>query len=124
VVLPVRTFRMIAIGRIGDIIRNIIKSTGRSEARNRMAKRDPRVDAYIAKSAEFARPILKHLRDLVHQGCPEAEETLKWSMPSFVFKGLLCGMAAFKHPCAHICDSAYSWGGRWWPHWSPSAHER
>jgi uncharacterized protein YdeI (YjbR/CyaY-like superfamily) len=61
-----------------------------------MSKKNPRIDAYIAKSAEFARPILKHLRVLVHQGCPEVEETLKWSMPSFVYKGLLCGMAAFK----------------------------
>jgi len=61
-----------------------------------MSKKDPRVDAYIAKSAEFARPILIHLRALVHRGCPEAQETLKWSMPWFEYKGLLCGMAAFK----------------------------
>ena len=31
---------------------------------------DPRVDDYIAKSAEFARPILKHLRALVHEAVP------------------------------------------------------
>ena len=61
-----------------------------------MSKKDPRVDAYIAKSAEFARPILSHLRSLVHRGCPEVAETLKWSMPWFEYKGLLCGMAAFK----------------------------
>jgi uncharacterized protein YdeI (YjbR/CyaY-like superfamily) len=61
-----------------------------------MGKRDTRVDAYIAKSAGFAQPILNHLRELVHRGCPEVEETLKWSRPSFVHKGLLCGMAAFK----------------------------
>ena len=65
-----------------------------------MGKTDPRIDAYIAKSAGFARPILKHLRQLVHQGCPAVEETLKWSMPAFVYKGLLCGMAAFKEHCA------------------------
>ena len=59
-----------------------------------MAKNDPRIDAYIAKSAEFAQPILKHLRELVHQTCPAVQETLKWSMPSFVHKGLLCMMAA------------------------------
>lgn len=62
-----------------------------------MGKKDPRVEVYIAKSAEFARPILKHLRRLVHQACPNVEETLKWNMPHFVYKGLLCGMAAFKH---------------------------
>jgi uncharacterized protein YdeI (YjbR/CyaY-like superfamily) len=61
-----------------------------------MGKKDPRIDAYIARSAGFAQPILIHLRELVHRGCPEVEETLKWSMPSFVYKGMLCGMAAFK----------------------------
>jgi uncharacterized protein YdeI (YjbR/CyaY-like superfamily) len=61
-----------------------------------MSKKDPRVDAYIENAAEFARPILKHLRALVHQGCPEVEETIKWRMPSFTYKGLLCGLAAFK----------------------------
>ena len=59
--------------------------------------RDPRIDAYIANSAEFARPILTRVRELVHEACPEVEETLKWSMPSFVYAGgILCGMAAFK----------------------------
>jgi uncharacterized protein YdeI (YjbR/CyaY-like superfamily) len=61
-----------------------------------MGKHDPRIDAYIANSPGFAQPILKHLRELVHRGCPQVQETLKWSMPSFVYKGLLCGMAAFK----------------------------
>jgi len=63
----------------------------------KMAARDPRIDAYIAKSAEFARPILSHLREFVHAACPDVEETLKWSMPSFLYAGgILCGMAAFK----------------------------
>jgi uncharacterized protein YdeI (YjbR/CyaY-like superfamily) len=64
-----------------------------------MPKKDPRVDAYIAKAAAFAQPVLRHLRKLVHTGCPEVEETLKWSMPSFTYKGILCGMAAFKEHC-------------------------
>jgi uncharacterized protein YdeI (YjbR/CyaY-like superfamily) len=62
--------------------------------------KDPRIDAYIAKSADFAKPILKHLRKVVHAGCPEVEETLKWSMPHFDYKGVMCGMAAFKEHCA------------------------
>jgi uncharacterized protein YdeI (YjbR/CyaY-like superfamily) len=65
-----------------------------------MATKDPRIDAYIAKSAEFAKPILKHLRKVVHAGCPEVVETLKWSMPHFDHKGVMCGMAAFKEHCA------------------------
>jgi uncharacterized protein YdeI (YjbR/CyaY-like superfamily) len=63
-------------------------------------KRDPRVDAYIAQAAPFAQPLLKHLRQLVRQGCPEAEEALKWSSPFFLYRGkILCFMAAFK---AHL----------------------
>ena len=61
-----------------------------------MAKKDPRVDAYIAAAAPFAKPILRHLRKVVHEGCPEIEETIKWGMPSFVLDGIVCGMAAFK----------------------------
>jgi uncharacterized protein YdeI (YjbR/CyaY-like superfamily) len=65
-----------------------------------MAKRDPRVDAYIANAAEFARPILTHLRDVVHRNCPQVEETLKWRMPTFMHHGMLAGMAAFKQHCS------------------------
>jgi uncharacterized protein YdeI (YjbR/CyaY-like superfamily) len=65
-----------------------------------MGKRDKRVDAYIEKSAEFARPILESIREAVHEGCPEVEETIKWSFPNFDYKGILCGMAAFKQHCA------------------------
>lgn len=61
---------------------------------------DPRVDAYIEKSAEFAKPILSHLRKLIHKACPEVTETLKWSMPGFEYKGFLCNFAAFKQHCA------------------------
>jgi uncharacterized protein YdeI (YjbR/CyaY-like superfamily) len=58
---------------------------------------DPRVDSYIARQGEFARPILEHLRSAVHAACPEAEETMKWSMPHFLYRGrILAGMAAFK----------------------------
>lgn len=61
---------------------------------------DPRVDAYIEKSAAFAKPILNHLRALVHQACPDIQETMKWSFPHFDHKGVVCSMAAFKHHCA------------------------
>jgi uncharacterized protein YdeI (YjbR/CyaY-like superfamily) len=65
-----------------------------------MGTRDARVDNYIAKSAEFARPILTYLRDLVHAACPDVEETMKWSFPHFMYKGMLCSMASFKEHCA------------------------
>ena len=54
-----------------------------------MPKKDPRVDVYIDSSAEFAQPILRHLRDVVHRACPEAEEGMKWSRPHFDYNGIL-----------------------------------
>ena len=58
---------------------------------------DPRVDAYIARQADFARPILEHLRRILHEAGPELEETIKWSMPHFTHEGrLFAGMAAFR----------------------------
>jgi hypothetical protein len=65
-----------------------------------MPTKDKRIDAYIAKSAEFAQPILKHLRETVHEGCPGVVETIKWGMPHFDYKGIMCGMASFKEHCA------------------------
>lgn len=65
-----------------------------------MPTTDPRVDAYIANAQPFARPILERLRALVHETCPEVEETIKWSSPFFLYRGLFCHMAAFRQHCA------------------------
>lgn len=65
-----------------------------------MAKIDPRVDAYIAKKPEFAKPILTHIRKVIHSAVPDVVESIKWGAPAFEHKGLLCIMAAFKEYCA------------------------
>lgn len=72
-----------------------------------MGTKDPRIDAYIAKSADFAKPILTHLRELIHDNCPTVEETMKWSFPHFMYTSaadrksrVLCSMASFKQHCA------------------------
>jgi uncharacterized protein YdeI (YjbR/CyaY-like superfamily) len=65
-----------------------------------MSGKDPRVDAYIKRAAPFARPILKRLRKIVHIGCPDVEETIKWQSPFFAHKGIICFMGAFKEHCA------------------------
>lgn len=65
--------------------------------------RDKRIDAYIAKAADFAKPILKHFREVVHETCPDVEETMKWNSPTFMYNGsMLAGMAAFKEHCRII----------------------
>jgi len=65
------------------------------------ANSNPKVDAYVAKVQPFAQAIMTHLRELVHKGCPEAEETIKWSRPFFEYRGaILCNMSAFKEHCS------------------------
>ena len=65
-----------------------------------MTTTDPRIDAYIERSRDFAKPILRHLREIVHEACPDVTETMKWSFPHFDHKGMMCSMAAFKDHCA------------------------
>ncbi len=65
-----------------------------------MGQKDPRIDQYIADAPPFARPILRHLRKVMHAGCPALVETMKWSRPHFEHRGVLAGMAAFKQHCA------------------------
>jgi uncharacterized protein YdeI (YjbR/CyaY-like superfamily) len=72
-----------------------------------MSKKDPRVDAYITKSAVFAKPILIRIRKLVHAACPDVTETIKWGVPFYEHKGILITTPAFKKHCALIF-----WKGR------------
>ena len=66
-----------------------------------MAKKEKAIDAYIAKSADFAKPIMNHIRELVHKTCPDVEEKMKWSFPHYDYKGeMMCSMAAFKQHMA------------------------
>ena len=62
---------------------------------------NPKVDVYVAKTAPFAQVVLEHLRGLVHKACPEVEETIKWSMPFFEYRGqIIANMAGFKAHCS------------------------
>jgi uncharacterized protein YdeI (YjbR/CyaY-like superfamily) len=64
-----------------------------------MPAKDKRIDVYIKKAPDFAQPVLVHLRNLVHQACPEVSETIKWGMPFFDYKGPMLNFAAFKAHC-------------------------
>lgn len=65
-----------------------------------MANLDSRIDDYISKAADFAKPVLTHLRQIIHTACPDVKETIKWSFPNFEYAGsILCSMAAFKQHC-------------------------
>jgi uncharacterized protein YdeI (YjbR/CyaY-like superfamily) len=64
-----------------------------------MGTKDPRVDAYIAKAPDYAKPILTYLRATVHEVVPDVTEGIKWQNPHFDYKGMFCGMSAFKEYC-------------------------
>ena len=72
-----------------------------------MAEKNPRIDAYIAKSAAFAKPILNRIRKLVHAACPRVEESIKWNAPFYLHQGILLATPAFKQHCSLIF-----WKGR------------
>ena len=55
---------------------------------------DPRVDAYIECAAPFAQPILRQLSDMVHAPCLQVEESIRWSMLSFIYAGTILGQMA------------------------------
>lgn len=62
---------------------------------------DPRVDQYVAKAPEFAKPILRRLRELIHESCPDVSEDIKWSRPAFLHREkILCAIVAFKAHCS------------------------
>jgi uncharacterized protein YdeI (YjbR/CyaY-like superfamily) len=66
-----------------------------------MGNKTKAIDDYILKSADFAKPILIHLRELVHKTCPNVEEKIRWGFPQFDYKNeVMCSMAAFKQHCA------------------------
>ena len=67
-----------------------------------MPNKEARIDAYIAKSADFAKPILNRIRKLVHAACPQVEESIKWNAPFYLHKGILLATPAFKRHCALI----------------------
>lgn len=68
-----------------------------------LPERDSRIDEKIEAAAVFARPILRHLRELVHHAVPDVQEAIKWGMPHFIYRGKnLAGMAAFKSHCAFL----------------------
>src|ERR1051325_10792451 len=73
-----------------------------------MAAKDPRVDAYIARANDFAKPILTRIRAAVHRAHPRVTETIKWGVPAYVDdRGILCMTPAFKRHCAWVF-----WTGR------------
>jgi hypothetical protein len=83
------------------LLRRITNKYHHKKQESIMPTTDPRIDAYIAKSALFAQPVLAHLRAVVHSACPSAQEAVKWSMPFFMYEGkILANMAAFKAHCS------------------------
>ena len=62
-----------------------------------MSNSNLKIDDYINQAKPFAQPVLKHIRELVHEIC---EEKIRWGFPHFDYEGILLSMAAFKTHCA------------------------
>jgi len=66
-----------------------------------MSKFNPQFDEYIEKSADFAKPIMEYLRQIIHETCPEVEEIIKWGNPHFDYKDdMMCILAGYKNHCS------------------------
>jgi uncharacterized protein YdeI (YjbR/CyaY-like superfamily) len=62
---------------------------------------NPQVTAYLADCAEFARPIMNHLRQLLHATCPSVVEQIKWGILHFDYHGdMMCIFAAHAKHCS------------------------
>jgi uncharacterized protein YdhG (YjbR/CyaY superfamily) len=55
------------------------------------------IDEYIAGFPQEVRAILEQIRTTIHQAAPEAKETIKYAIPTFVQNGNLVHFAAFKN---------------------------
>src|SRR3954467_8912067 len=74
-----------------------------------MTQPNNKVDAYIAKSVDFARPILNYLREIILTTCAGVEEDIKWGIPHYSYKGdHLCMMAGFSKHCSFSLYKAES----------------
>jgi uncharacterized protein YdhG (YjbR/CyaY superfamily) len=55
------------------------------------------IDEYIAGFPQDVQDILEEIRTTIRKVAPEAEETIKYRMPTFTLKGNLVHFAAFKN---------------------------
>ncbi|MCA8998663.1 MAG: DUF1801 domain-containing protein [Planctomycetaceae bacterium] len=58
---------------------------------------DSEVDAYIAAFPKNVQRILKKIRGIIQKSAPEAQEAMKYRIPTFVLNGNLVHFAAFEN---------------------------
>ena len=54
------------------------------------------MDEYIASFPDDVQERLKKVRATIHEAAPEAQETIKYGMPTFTLKGNLVSFAGYK----------------------------
>lgn len=55
------------------------------------------IDEYIARCPEDVQAILSKIREIIRKAAPNAEETIKYQIPTFVLNGNLVHFAAFQN---------------------------
>ena len=55
------------------------------------------VDSFISTLPDFSRPMVERMRKAVVAAAPDLDEDLRWGVPTYKGKALVCGLAAFKN---------------------------
>ncbi len=55
------------------------------------------IDIYISTFPDDVQVLLKSIRETVHKAAPDAEETIKYGIPTFVFHGNLVHFGGYKN---------------------------
>ena len=60
-------------------------------------KKPTTIDEYIADFPRDVQPLLEKVRAAIRKAAPDAEEAIKYMMPTFVLKGNLIHFAGYNH---------------------------
>lgn len=60
----------------------------------------PNVDAYLDALPQRQKSALTHLRQIIKETAPTAEEMISYGMPAYKYHGMLVYFAAFKKHCS------------------------
>ena len=58
------------------------------------------IDDYLVYQPEKVREALEHLRQIIRDTAPEAEEVISYGIPAFKYHGMLVFFAAYKKHCS------------------------
>jgi uncharacterized protein YdhG (YjbR/CyaY superfamily) len=79
------------------IILFLIKQTVSKKFKTMKTIKPKDIDSYIGGFSKDIQKILEEVRSAIRKAAPQAEETIKYDMPTFTLKGNLVSFAAYKN---------------------------